>query len=186
MSRRIIKDKKINPKIYIFCEGESENVYIQFLKTKFRLPVQVVTKVTKNKISTKLLKSNINSSEKHEKDRVFRMYAIDVEGFLEKLQEISKHVNCDLLISNPCIELWFLLHYINQNSEISSNNCIQKIETFISGYKKGTICNKLKKKLDENGAEAKKRASKLTSFKNPSTTIYQLIDYFENIIINNK
>jgi hypothetical protein len=42
MNRRIIKNKKINPKIYIFCEGESEDAYIQFLKIKYECSLKSV------------------------------------------------------------------------------------------------------------------------------------------------
>lgn len=182
MNRRIIKNKKINPKIYIFCEGESEDAYIQFLKIKYRLPIQVITKITKNKISTKLIKTNLKSYEKHEKDRIFLMYDIDVQGFLEKLLIIKNQIAIDLILSNPCMELWFLLHQKNQTAEINSENCLKQLITYFPDYKKGIICNKLQNKLKEKLKEAKNRAVKLEILKNPSSNIYQLIDLFEEII----
>jgi hypothetical protein len=49
--KREAKGKKINPTFFIFCEGPSEAEYIKFLRTKYRVPVEIFTKVLRNKIS---------------------------------------------------------------------------------------------------------------------------------------
>ena len=33
-----------------------------------------------------------------------------------------------LIASNPCIELWFLLHYKNQTASINGKDCIKELE----------------------------------------------------------
>lgn len=39
------KGKKINPHFWVFCEGETEEAYIYWLRARYRLPVEVVAKV---------------------------------------------------------------------------------------------------------------------------------------------
>ena len=68
---------------------------------------------------------------------------LDVEGMLEHLQKIP---NAELLVSNPCIELWFLLHYQEQKLEISSDKCVQKYQKFRKDTKR-VLCLKKKSLL---------------------------------------
>jgi len=48
---------------------------------------------------------------------------IDAPEMLEKLHSIKKAI---LLLSNPCFELWYILHYSNQIAEITTKQCIEK------------------------------------------------------------
>ena len=101
------------------------------------------------------------------------MYDLDVEGMLEHLQKIS---NTELLVSNPCIELWFLLHYQEQKLEISSDRCVQKYQKVSKGYKKGVLSEEEKKVLADKKELAIQRAKTLVEYGNPSATIYKLLE----------
>jgi hypothetical protein len=109
----------------------------------------------------------------HSKDKTFLVYDYDVPEIVEKLQKISE---VELLFSNPCFELWYLLHYQKQTSASSSNECITKLEKFVERYKNGELSAKLKTKLSENQNNAIERAKLLPQFNNPSTNIYLLIE----------
>jgi len=52
------------------------------------------------------------------------MYDADVQETLERLKGIK---NAKLIASNPSIELWFLLHYKNHTTYISSQDCIMEL-----------------------------------------------------------
>ena len=106
-------------------------------------------------------------------DKVFLMYDLDVDGMLEQLQKIP---NAELIVSNPCIELWFLLHYQDQKLEISSYKCIKKLQKVSKEYKKGTLSEEEKDVLAKNKDQALERAKKLVEFQNPSTAIHRLLD----------
>ena len=108
-----------------------------------------------------------------EQDKVFLMYDLDVDGMLEQLQKIP---NAELLVSNPCVELWFFLHYQEQKAEITSEKCVQKYQKVSKGYKKGVLSEDEKKVLAENRELAVDRAKKLAAFKNPSTTVFKLLE----------
>ena len=101
------------------------------------------------------------------------MYDLDAPKMLERLVNIS---NTILLASNPCIEVWFLLHFKNQTSNIDSKECIRQIDNRCKGYQKGTIAEKLFEKLNETEDKAISRAKSLLDFDNPSSTVYLLIE----------
>ena len=176
--RRISKGKKINPKFWVFCEGKTEKAYIEYLRAKYRLPLKIIPKITGAKISDKIISSNITRKENHPKDKVFMLYDADVEEVLLRLQQIKK---AKLLVSNPSIEVWFLLHYKNQTAQISERECIKQLSNRNHNeYKKGYIDEKLKAQLEKKQKEAEKRAKKSNVFNNPSTNIFEFINALEN------
>jgi len=175
-SRKKSLGKKINPTFYVFCEGDTEEEYIKHLKHHYRIPIEIKTKVEGNSISDRKIKSFLKGRPSSSKDKTFLLYDIDVEGILEKLKKIK---NTTLLVSNPCIELWFLLHYKDQTANISTNNCVKKVCATWHNYKKGCLDLKAKADLVKKQKDALSRAEKLTPSKNPSSTIPEIIKLLE-------
>ena len=167
----------MKPNFFVFCEGETEIAYVKFLRSLYRAPIQVIPKKGKSNISEDFIVKSKNEYVQTDQDKVFLMYDLDVDGMLEQLQKIS---NAELLVSNPCVELWFLLHYQEQKSEISSDKCIKKLQKFSKEYKKGTLSEEEKEVFAKNKKLAVERAKALDVFSNPSTTIYRLLDLLKN------
>ena len=61
------------------------------------------------------------------------MFDLDVPGMLEHLRKIKDVV---LLLSNPCIEYWFLLHYRDASKELSSAECLRMLKGIDADYVK--------------------------------------------------
>mgnify|MGYP001791765686 CR=1 FL=1 len=171
--QRIPRGKTINPTFIVFCEGESEDAYISFLRSRYRIPIQIVSRIARNRINQKYVNKHLRLYPHHEKDKLFLMYDLAAPAIMEKLQEINKAV---LLVSNPCFEVWYILHFVNQFSEITSQRCIEKLEGICKDYRKGVICGKLRENLDRNIDRAVVKAKKLPPRLNPSTSIYLLVD----------
>lgn len=58
-SKRIAsKGKKINPHFWVFCEGETEEAYIRFLRSEYRLPIEIIPKIAGCDVS-ELLKAKL-------------------------------------------------------------------------------------------------------------------------------
>lgn len=169
---RVSRGKRMKPNFFVFCEGETEMAYVKFLRSLYRVPIQVIPKKGKSNISEEYIERSKNEYVRTEQDKVFLMYDLDVDGMLAHLQNIP---NAELLVSNPCIELWFLLHYQEQKTEISSDKCIQKYQKVSKGYKKGALSEEEKKVLAENRDLAVERAKKLADYHNPSTMVYKLL-----------
>ena len=111
-------------------------------------------------------------------DKTFLMYDLDVPSVLDRLRKITGAI---LLCSNPCIELWLLLHYTEQRAEISSADCVSKLSRYIKQYKKGKLSSENQIYLMQNAQIACKRAKQLKSYKNPSSTVYELIEELEKL-----
>lgn len=177
--RRKSRGKQINPTFWVFCEGETEESYINFLKSLYRIPsIQIRSQVKGNAINAKYINAYKQDKPTHEKDVDYLMYDLDVAGMYDKLDKIE---NCILLVSNPCIELWFLLHYKNQTSQVDSKYCIKELNNRNRKYSKGLIDTKLYDKLKDKYKDAIERAKKLPKFNNPSSSMYLFLETLEGL-----
>lgn len=181
MSRtnRKSKGKEINPTFFVFCEGETEEQYINFLRSKYRLPIVIDAKISGNRISEKYIQNYKKNKVVHPKDKNFLVYDLDVNVIVAKLKSLSNTV---LLSSNPCFELWYLLHFQEQTAALNSVECNRKLILHNVNYKKGTHDRKFIDKLHDKQLKAIHRASKLIKHENPSTQVFLLINELEVIV----
>ncbi|MEQ8957740.1 MAG: RloB family protein [Coleofasciculus sp. C2-GNP5-27] len=92
-----------------------------------------------------------------------------------------------LILSIPCFEFWFLLHYRYTSSPFE--NCKQVIEQLnrelkqvgLEDYDKSNsgYYNSLKLKLDQAIANAQKLEKQLSESNNPSTTVHHLVTHLQ-------
>ncbi|GHT65226.1 abortive infection protein [Bacteroidia bacterium] len=172
------KGKEIRPTFFVFCEGETEEAYIAFLRSNYRIPIEIVVKKAGSGINKRFIDSYKKDYTTHPKDKTFLIYDFDVPEIVEKLQKISK---IELLLSNPCFELWYLLHFKNQTAELTSENCVSELTNHFGNYKKGVLNEKLKDKLLNNKNIVVSRAKNLVEFKNPSTNVYVFVEELDKI-----
>ena len=163
----------MKPNFFVFCEGETEMEYVRFLRSIYRVPIQVIPRKSKSNISISEIDHIKKDYVETSQDQVFLMFDLDVDTILEHLQMIPDAV---LLVSNPCIELWFLLHFQDQKSSISSDKCIQKLMKVSPEYKKGEVSHREKVLFSQKVNMAVERAKRLNEYENPSTTVYRLIE----------
>ena len=171
--------RKMKPVFLVFCEGETEETYVNFLRQQYKLPIKIITHVTE--LSQKKIKNYIEAEKIDRKDRItsFLMYDLDTKEIVEKIKACKNSIS---IASNPSVELWFLLHNCEQNAFISTNACIEKLRKSAKEwecYKKGTLTDKQKKILWDNRKIASERAMKLQNGINPSSMIYLLLDEME-------
>ena len=172
------KEKTMKPNFFVFCEGESEGADVKFLRTQYRVPIQLISKKSDPNIALRYINNCKKEYMTTDNEKTFLMFDLHVSGTLERLQCIH---NAILLVSNPCIELWFLLHCLDHHAELTSKACIKKFQTISPHYTKGTLSQQEKQILAANTNNAVVRAKLLTAHDNPSTTIYELIDALNNI-----
>ena len=173
------RGKRIRPHFWVFCEGKTEEAYVFFLRSKYRIPIEIVPKIVGHSIDKRFIMNYKKGKPIHKKDTDFLIYDADIPEVLEKLKNIK---TATLLASNPSIELWFLLHYKNQVAFISTNDCIKEINNRNHNtYNKGKIDNKLGEKLNNKILDASKRTKKLSAHKNPSSDMYKLVEILEDL-----
>ena len=173
-------DRKMKPVFLVFCEGETEEAYVNFLRQQYRLPVKIISYITGQNISPQIISKHIKQEQldRHDTIAAFIMYDLDVKDISEKIATCKGYQN---VCSNPCIELWFLLHNADQFSEISTTACIEALIKNVDwkNYKKAMFSNKQKEILWEKRMIACQRAKSLPEASNPSSAVYRLIDAME-------
>jgi hypothetical protein len=170
------KGKKINPHFLVFCEGETEEAYVSTLRSKYRIPISIITKISGNSITKRKIDAYKTGKPTDPRDKDYLIYDADVKGLTEKL----KSIKAELILSNPGIELWFLLHYKNQTAEITVQDCFKELcNRNRNNYKKGFIDSKLETKLFNNCKQACERAIKSKYPENPSSNFNVFISELE-------
>jgi hypothetical protein len=186
--RNARQPRKMKQIYLVFCEGESEEAYIDFLKqNERRLPIKLIrhkTKLDADKIRRQIQAEKIGDGDKI---KSFFMYDLDVTGTAEKIKAcIGSIKNSYSIASNPSVELWFLLHVQEQKAEISTDNCGEKLKKSSpdwGNYKKGALSERQKQHLWDNRGLASDRARQLPEGENPSSSVYRLIEALEKAII---
>lgn len=149
--------KNTKPLIFVFCEGESEQAYTDFLKKKFE-DVAVI----KRPKSTGLFEE---ADDKFKKDKKYKENAevtdevwffFDVETkdisewdkrlkiikWLRKLRK-SPNIKVRLLMTTGCIEYWLMLHYEMLTPSVQTvpekERMLAKVVAKEPTYKKGDL-----------------------------------------------
>ena len=131
MSRKMRKTK---PLIYVFCEGESEQAYSDFLKETFT-DVAVIKRPKQTgifEVADAMFLKNTNYRENKEvtdeiwfffdteqKDREKWNARLKIMRKLSRNQK-DKKIKIRLLMTKACVEYWFLLHYKKTNPDIET------------------------------------------------------------------
>lgn len=141
----------------VICEGQTEENYIGLLRNWYKSPVRIVS-------------------------HIFLMYDMDVPSVNEKV----KSCKATPLLSNPCFEIWLLLHAKEQTAPVSTESVIRELKNSASvwrNYTKSSFTDTQKSFLKDNIERAVDRAKKLKDFRNPSTGIYKLIEILQDTIL---
>jgi hypothetical protein len=132
-----------------------------------------------------------------EGDEVWCVFDVD-ESTTQILSDVYAHAktkNIKIALSNPCFELWFLLHYKPIFSQISRQDVIKELKILIKGYKKDQNINHLlKDKLSTAISNAKKlnevhkksSVPLISKESNPSTQVFELVKFIQELIKKNK
>lgn len=172
--------RKIRTIFLVICEGQTERAYVEALKRQYHLPIEIRTKVSGANVNARLIQSYINELGLDNKDdcQLFLMYDADVQAIINKLKTLGGH----LIITNPCIELWFLLHVKSHHKSLSSAKIVDELKNshlVWNIYEKGVLTRKQFEFLTENMATAISRAKQLTYGSNPSSNVPDFIDALE-------
>lgn len=165
---------KRKPRYAFIVEGECEFWYIQMLKRNERsLRVDLKPEIPQKKKLKDQFEKVIESSKEY--DKVFWLLDFDVlikestevkkgaktpiQSLKEYIQKISsKYDNVEVIINNPCIEFWILLHFERTGKFFNNcENAIKQLKKHLPDYEKtqkyytkqnNDIYKKLKAHLD--------------------------------------
>lgn len=221
--------RKINPTIVIVCEGKNtEPGYFNLFKTRYvNVNVEIPDKKScgKNKSKKTDPLSLVQKAEEYKRnkyeireedgDRVWCVFDVDINynsdnAIKSRIDEINKakilanSKNIKLGISNPCFELWYLIHFEYTTANLKDyDSVIERLNKYIINYDK----SKCPIKYDENYKKLMEtailNAKKLKTHhqlsgknihiesgnisikdlveSNPYTNLWQLIGYMEKV-----
>lgn len=190
-------------KVLIVCEGEkTEPNYFNELILFYKLPTaNVEVDGTCGSSPKSVYERAIELWEAEDKrgdpyDRVYCVFDKDThETYDETVKKISEHNPEDVFytaVSVPCFEYWLLLHFKYTTRPYAATGklsvggeVLKELKEVMPDYEKGSnnIFLSLTRQIDfakENAARALKYA-KENHTDNPSTSIYDLIDYLQNL-----
>jgi RloB-like protein len=121
---------------------------------------------------------------------VWCIYDRDEHENIHEAHQQAKDNGFEVGFSNPCFELWILLHFENQTAEIDRHQCLRKVKKHIPDYEKGM--KGVFKFIRDNQELAQTRSSLFRDEHikndkaegerdNPSTTIDRLVNYLKSI-----
>lgn len=164
--------------------GRNRSLLYQSFETWYKSPIRIVSHIEGTKITPSLVEKRTKELKISQWDKVhtFLMYDMDVQAINEKLLKCK----AEMLLSNPCFEIWLLLHAKDQKAAIETDALIKELKKSApvwKNYSKSAFTDTQKAFLNDNTYLAVVRAKGLKEFQNPSTGIYRLIELLKE---NNK
>ena len=178
---RLSKGKTMHSNYFVFCEGDTEVRYVEMLRSLYRQPVHIIAKKTLLNITPAFVERCKATYMQTKEDKTFLMYDLDVPTMLERLKKVP---GTTLLCSNPCFEIWILLHVKDQKTPITTDSLINELKKSSSiwkKYTKSTFTKPQQSFLKNNTDVAVERARNLQELQNPSTGIYKLIELLKGL-----
>jgi hypothetical protein len=109
-------------------------------------------------------------------DRYDQVWCVaDVDQFDPRaaVQAADRLIGVELAISNPCFELWLLLHFEDwRRYEDACDRLADQLRRHVPTYEKRVEFSK----LGDGVSQAVERAKRLNSPGNPSTNVWQLVE----------
>lgn len=185
--RRRAPSRRVLPRILIVCEGTTtEPGYFEDLRQRYRRSVEVElspggvpkTLVERAAEMKRDADAKATKDENERYDEVWCVFDIDDHPKIDDAKQQARDNGIKLAISNPCFELWVLLHFQDQSAHISRAKLRTECRKHLPGYEKDLPTEK----LDPHYDKAATRAQKLDEWQqqqgrkdaNPSTGIYKL------------
>lgn len=143
------------PRILIVCEGTlTEPSYFGPLRHQEKIPIDLriepggVPKTLVEKAAA--LKRDADKSAKRSKDpnlrynRVWCVFDIDEHPNVTEAVQQARDNGIELAISNPCFELWILLHFEDQRAYIERSALHRECVKHLPGYEKRVPFDKIR------------------------------------------
>ena len=163
----------------IVCEGEvTEPTYFKDIRHRERgiIELEIVPAGVPKTVVERAVQLKKGSERDARKDENLRY---DHVPFLAEAKEQARANAIEIAVSNPCFELWFLLHFKDQTAHIERHKVQHQCGEHMPGYQKVPPCDTLMPLRDAAIERAIQldnwHATRDTVGGNPSTGVYRLI-----------
>jgi hypothetical protein len=181
------------PRMLVVCEGKvtEPGYFREFAREERNRLVEVI--IDDQGGSPKTLVERAASQKKAANREAFRMrddnlkydevwcvFDVDQHPKLADAHQQARDNGIRIAVSNPCFELWLLLHYQEQTAFIERTKAAVLLRGHVKGYEKHVDYSRFRAAYED----AVRRASQLTRRHsengteggNPSTTVYELTE----------
>ncbi len=180
-------------RILILCEGkETEPGYLRALRKEFRPPLVEIMieghgEDPKALVERAVARKQEAEREAHRKgdsaispDEIWCVFDVDEHGRLADARQQARDNGIELAVSNPCFELWALLHFQDQTAYLAREKVRGFLKRHLPDYRKSLPFDRLWHGYEE----AVRRAEHLDRRceerdcpgDNPSTGVYRLTE----------
>jgi len=194
--KRGLKNFKPKRVILILCEGEEnkteKNYFEHFRNQDANYTIKVISKKGTDPINlVKAAKAYKKEYELTDNDSIYCVFDADNDmkknELIIKAQNMAYKNKIKLIVSTPCIELWFLLHYKYTTANLNTNELIKILKKYYPTYEKNSD---IYLEIINNIKTAIKNAKNLEKFQldngnilemvetNPYTEVYKIIEDF--------
>jgi RloB-like protein len=147
-TNKLPKKKKFS----IVIDGETEMWYFQMMRKHENLPIDIEPKLPKKKKLSEQYEGIVSKATQNY-DKIFWLIDLDTilkedketpkghkkksQALKEYLKKLGKHENVIVLINNPCLEFWLLLHYKATGKYFSAcEDATKALEKLLPDYAK--------------------------------------------------
>ncbi|MGB4698431.1 MAG: RloB family protein, partial [Methanothrix sp.] len=127
-----------------------------------------------------------------EGDEIYCVYDVDdnSDAVLNSAKELAEKNGIKIFLSNPCFEIWFLLHFEQVNKGVSREDLYEQLKKYIKNYDKSGEVYHLLKDLQANAIANAERLNSMHEENgislscnacNPSTQVFKMIKYFKSL-----
>lgn len=191
--------KQRRPVVYLICEGkETEIQYFRRFRTRECL-IEIVPKESQHKEALSLVQhaKDVLKQEPYypnDGDKVWCVFDRDdnTNQNLYAAEQLAEHLGYQVAFSNPCFELWILLHFRDQRAELLNADdviAVLRVGRYLPQYEKNMdIYDQLSLQQAEAVVRAERRMDSLNKDRirvisresNPATTIHTLVQYLND------
>ncbi len=167
------------PTFLVVCEGKvTEREYFDDLRHLCRVPVKL--EFRSGGVPKTLVQVAAEEKKKpNEYDAIWVVFDVDEHPDIPNARQQARDNDLPVAMSNPCFELWALLHFRDQNAYIERQDVRRLCQSHMPGYAKKLPCDKLMPHIEDALARAAGlRARNIrngTDGHNPCTDVDKLV-----------
>jgi hypothetical protein len=113
-------------------------------------------------------------------DQVWAVFDIDDHPNVDRAKELAKSRGISLAISNPCFELWALLHFADTRRHTERTKLREELKKYLPDYEKQLAFERLHRTYSEAVQRARALDEEATHLddhgRNPTTYVYLLTE----------
>lgn len=185
-------------RIFVFCEGKTEKVYLEWLAQRFRRPAVQVEIKGKRGVPMTVVNEACAKAKTLAKDarspieERFAVWAVcdrDEHPNFDDAAETAARGGVGFAWSTPCVELWALLHLVDHQAHLHHHECQRALHAETPKYHHDNHpCFDCDALTEERRAVATTRALNLhrravdagNPFENPTTALWKLVQVLEH------